>query len=93
MIRTLIAALFLSFACAASAPAADWFYHRSYYSHNPVVPVQVGQPRPVGGPMFTRYTGEYFNSGLRQVRNTIRVGNTIDTYQEWDSWYQHRGQF
>lgn len=78
---------------ATSAQASDWMFERSYYTHNPVQPVQVGaQPSPTS-PYYSRPQGAYTSSGLRQLRSTIRVGNMTDTYMQWDGWVQRGVQY
>jgi hypothetical protein len=89
---TLFFALALGFA-ASAANAAEWMFERSYYTHNPVQPVQVGpQPMP-GSPYYSRPQGAFSTSGLRQLRSTIRVGNSVDNYYEWGGWVQRGVQY
>jgi hypothetical protein len=88
----LFLALALGFA-ATSVHAADWMFERSYYTHTPVQPIQVGpQPAP-GSPYYSRPQGAYTSSGLRQLRSTIRVGNMIDNYYQWDGYIQRGVQY
>jgi len=89
---SLLLALALGFV-ASSAQAADWMFERSYYTHTPVQPIQVGpQPAP-SSPYYSRPQGAYTSSGLRQLRSTIRVGNMIDNYYQWDGYVQRGVQY
>jgi hypothetical protein len=89
---SLLFALFCG-VCAASANAAEWMFERSYYTHDPVQPVRVGPQPPAGGPYYSRVQGAYTSSGLRQLRSTIRVGNSVDNYYQWDGWVQRGVQY
>lgn len=79
-------------ACGASATRAEagsYLFERSYYSHTPEKPVQVGPRAPIGGPQFTRPQGVAATSGWRMQRNQIRVGGQIvDQTYIWDTWIQ-----
>jgi hypothetical protein len=76
------------YSLAMNANAADWIFQRSYYSHNPVQPVRIG-PQPAANlPIYSAPQGYYYSSGLRQIRSTIQVGNSVDNYYEWEGWGQ-----
>jgi hypothetical protein len=88
----LLLAICLSSAGAAAA-AESWMFERSYYSHKPETPVQVGR-RARGGPFYTRPQGAYFNGGFRRLRSTINVGGYVyDNLNLFESWAQTGGQF
>ena len=94
MKKTMITALVAASVLTLSAPvsAGSWMFRRSYYSHDPVRPVQIGQ-RPVRGPVYTRPQGDYVRGGYRSLHGSIRIGgNTYDHYHIWDSWIQHGAQ-
>lgn len=81
--------------CAAASPARadDWIFARSYYTHQPVTPVEIGR-RPPGGPFYTRQQGEFVRSGFRQVRSRISLpGGSFDNAQIFESWVQVGGQY
>ena len=78
---------------AASANSAEWMFERSYYTHDPVQQVRIGPQAPAGGPYYSRVQGAYTSSGLRQLRSTIRVGNSVDNYYQWDGWVQRGVQY
>jgi hypothetical protein len=84
---------FFSVHCASTANAAEWMFERSYYTHDPVQPVRVGPQPPSGGPYYSRVQGAYTSSGMRQLRSTIRVGNSVDNYYQWDGWVQRGVQY
>ncbi len=89
---SLLLALALGFV-ASSAQAADWMFERSYYTHTPVQPIQVAPslrlavPTTAGRKVLTR------RAVLRQLRSTIRVGNMIDNYYQWDGYVQRGVQY
>ena len=88
----LSAVLFAAMVGSASA-ASSWIFLPSYYSHDPVAPVQVG-PRYEGGPYYVRPQGEYVRSGFSSTQSTISVGSMgTDTYQYYESWIQVGGQY
>lgn len=80
--------------CAASAEAGEsWIFNHSYYSHQPVQPVQLGR-RLTGGPFYSRPQGAYVNTGYRNMRSTISIGGqTYDHVNVFESWYQTGSQF
>ncbi len=95
MKRLLGMALVLAIGLTSSGVAAaeSWMFGRSYYSHKPETPVQIGR-RARGGPFYTRPQGAYFNGGFRQSRSTINVGGYItDNLNLYESWGQTGGQF
>lgn len=77
-----------------NATAGDsWIFQRSYYSHDPVTPVQTSR-RLTGGPFYTRPQGAYVRSGYRLNRDYIRIGGAVyDNTNSWESWIQVGGQF
>lgn len=78
----------------STAHAESWIFGQSYYSHAPVNPVQVAQPRLRGGPYYTRPQGEYINAGYRNMRSIINInGQTYDQLNVIERWGQVGGQF
>jgi hypothetical protein len=71
----------------------SWIFNPSYYSHNPVQPVQIGR-RYAGGPVFTRPTGDYYQVGTRYLNSSIRVGPyTWDNIRVFESWTRSGSQY
>ncbi|MGC4006595.1 MAG: hypothetical protein QM811_27130 [Pirellulales bacterium] len=93
VLRQLFATTLVALGSLSSASAADWMFQRSYYTHDPVTPVQVGPQAPPGGPYYSRVQGEFTQSGLRTLRSTIRAGHVVDTYQTWEGWTQRGVQY
>lgn len=78
---------------ATTAPAASWIFLPSYYSHDPVAPVQVG-PRYEGGPYYVRPQGQYVRGAYSHTQSSISVpGMGTDTYDYYESWVQVGGQY
>jgi hypothetical protein len=76
-----------------AAKADSWVFLPSYYSHNPVAPVQIG-PRYEGGPYYIRPQGEYVRNGYTHTQTTISVGSQgTDTFNYYESWIQVGGQY
>ena len=94
--KRLLGVVLLLAICLSSAGATaaeSWMFERSYYSHKPETPVQVGR-RARGGPFYTRPQGAYFNGGFRRLRSTINVGGYVyDNLNLFESWAQTGGQF
>jgi hypothetical protein len=89
---TLLATMLVALATSA-AHAEDWVFARSYYSHQPVTPVQIAR-RPPGDMFYSRPQGDYVRSGYRNVRSTIVVGGySYDHAQFYESWIQVGSQF
>jgi len=85
--------LAIGLSSTGAAAAESWMFERSYYSHKPETPVQVGR-RARGGPFYTRPQGAYFNGGFRRLRSTINVGGYVyDNLNLFESWAQTGGQF
>jgi len=96
MKRYLIAATLLAAACGGSlrCEAGSYLFERSYYSHKPEHPVQIGHRAPTGGPQFTRPQGVAATSGLRRQYTQIQVGGqVIDQLNMWDTWVQFSGKY
>lgn len=95
MTRTLISLVVcLALLCLASpAKAGSWVFRRSYYSHHPVTPVQVGVPT-ARGPYYVRPAGGYYNGGFRYLRSNIVIrGQIFDSLNVYESWGQAGAQF
>ncbi len=76
------------------ARAGSWVFQRSYYSHEPIVPVETGRQSPLRAPYYTRPWGVYTRSGFRQHRTNIRVrGRVFEIANHWDTWYQTGSQY
>ncbi|MBL9090142.1 MAG: hypothetical protein JNL96_02890 [Planctomycetaceae bacterium] len=78
------------------AEAGSTIFERSYYSHAPAKPVEVGPQahRAPVGPVFSRPQGFAVNSGYRLQRSFIRVGGQIvDQTYNWDSWVQQTNKW
>jgi hypothetical protein len=88
--RLLVAVAAMLFSSAVIA--GDWMFMPSYYSHDPVTPVQIG-PRYQGGPYYTRPQGAYVRSGWRNLNNVIQVGGTTDSLYYNESWVQYGEQW
>ena len=96
MKRFFVAALLGAAACgaAARAEAGSYLFERSYYSHTPVDPVQIGHRVPLGGPQFTRPLGFAVSSGYRLDRSQLRVrGQVVEQTNAWESWVQFHGKY
>jgi hypothetical protein len=96
MKRICLAALLVAAApcwCSAGDHAPSWIFRPSYYSHDPVRPVEVGR-RHAGGPLFTRPHGDYYAVGVRYLNSAIRVGPyTWDNVRLFESWTQSGSQY
>jgi hypothetical protein len=91
--RLSVAAVLSAILAATSAKADSWVFLPSYYSHDPVAPVQIG-PRYEGGPYYIRPQGEYVRSGYTHTQTTISVGSQgTDTFNYYESWIQAGGQY
>lgn len=94
--RLCLCPLFLLLASCVSLAAAradSWVFQRSYYSHQPGVPVRVGV-KPAVPSYYPRPSGVYVNSGFRNLRSTIRVGGRVyDNLNVWESWIQTGAQW
>ncbi len=93
----LLVSLAVVFAAAPSARAADntqsWIFRPSYYSHDPVMQVQIG-PRFDGGPYFAHPQGSYIRSGYNQTQSwTPNGGWNNQNYNAWESWFQVGAQY
>lgn len=79
----------------ATASDGSWVFGRSYYSHNPVQPVEIGR-RSAGGPFYSRPQGEYVRSGFRQTRSSFNLpfgSGSGDRIIMNESWIQYGVQF
>lgn len=85
----------LVLAGARDAEAGSNLFERSYYSHAPAKPVQIGTHRgPPGGPMFTKPQGVAATGGIRWNYSQIRVkGRVVEQTYSWDTWLQTQGKF
>jgi len=84
------------FASLPGAEAGNYLFERSYYSHAPAKPVEIGPAahRTPGGPFFTGPRGVAVNSGYRLQRSYMRVGGqVIDQTYEWDTWVQGSAKY
>ena len=81
-------------ACGQLAHAGSNLFERSYYSHAPAKPVQLGHRAPVGGPQFTRPQGVAATGGIRWNYSQIRSkGRVVEQTYSWDTWFQSQGKF
>lgn len=90
------AAVAVSLASLSSAEAGNYLFERSYYSHAPAKPVDIGPMahRAPGGPFFTGPRGVAVNSGYRLQRSLMRVGGqVVDQTYEWDTWVQGSAKY
>src|SRR5688500_20314794 len=94
MKRLVIFAFALAVCASGSTARADnWIFARSYYSHQPVTPVEIGRRPPPGGPFYTRQQGEFVRSGFRNVRSrTVVGGRRYDPAQFSERWIQVGGR-
>lgn len=98
MKRTWTAAALIAAALLGGLPqaeAAGYIFERSYYSHAPAKPVEIGPQahRAPLGPVFSRPQGFAVNSGYRLQRSMMRVGGqVVDQTYNWDSWFQTTGK-
>jgi hypothetical protein len=87
------AAVISAMLLGSKVKADSWVFLPSYYSHDPVAPVQIG-PRYEGGPYYIRPQGEYVRSGYTHTQTTISVGSQgTDTFNYYESWIQAGGQY
>lgn len=97
MKRILLATALAVAACGGGAScceAGSYLFERSYYSHKPEQPVQIGHRAPTGGPAFTRPHGIAATSGLRRQYTQIQVGGrVVDQLNQWDTWVQFHGKY
>lgn len=97
MKRILMATMLLAAAAVGGAcrcEAGSYLFERSYYSHTPEHPVQIGHRAPTGGPQFTRPQGVAATSGLRRQYTQTRVaGQVVDQLNLWDTWVQFYGKY
>ncbi|MBA4018342.1 MAG: hypothetical protein C0483_14345 [Pirellula sp.] len=99
MKRTLLAAALAAAAVLGASPRAEAgspIFERSYYSHAPAKPVEIGPQahRAPMGPAFSRPQGFAVNSGYRLQRSIMTVGGQIvDQTYNWDSWVQTSGKY
>src|SRR6185436_9889466 len=80
----------LVFALAAgwfvpSAFAADWLTAPSYYTHDHTTGERVCQYSPIG-PFYYYTRPDYLQSGYRQFRSTIDLGNSSDNMHIVEQW-------
>jgi hypothetical protein len=78
---------------AIPARAESWMFRRSYYSHQPVAPVQVGGPTYSTRVTATRPYGEYFRAGYYQVHVGPNIRSSYERYYIVDSWFQGGAQY
>ncbi len=77
---------------AATASAGDWMFQPSYYSHDPVTPVQIG-PRYQGGPYYSRPQSAFVRSAWRNLQDVNQVGGITDSFYYNESWIQYGQQW
>ena len=80
----------------ATAEAGNYLFERSYYSHAPAKPVQIGPGahRTAGGPFFTGPRGVAVNSGYRLQQSQMRVGGqVIEQTFNWDTWIEGSAKY
>lgn len=79
--------------CPPQPAQNSWVFRRSYYTHDPAIPVQVGNYAVNRGPVYTRPQGEYIRGSYRNSYSMIRVNGQIwDRTYQWDSWVQTGSQ-
>ena len=94
--RTPTSCAFPPSSLASTLEAGSTIFERSYYSHAPAKPVEVGPQahRAPVGPVFSRPQGFAVNNGYRLQRSFIRVGGQIvDQTYNWDSWVQRTNKW
>ena len=96
MKRVFYAAAIAAAVLAQASPgyAENWIFARSYYSHAPANPVQIGRRSSSHGLYYTRPQGEWVRTGYRNLQSDIRIpGQTTDRYRVTESWIQYGAQF
>jgi len=79
--------------CPPQPQQNSWVFRRSYYTHDPAIPVQIGPYTARRAPVYTRPQGEYVRGSYRNSFSVIRVNGQIwDRTWQWDSWVQTGSQ-
>lgn len=81
----ILASLLLAISVTTTATAGDWIFRPSTFSHDPATGERVTQFAPIE-PVLVPPRADYLRSGRRQLRSTIRAGNSLDVYNVVDQY-------
>ncbi len=81
----ILASLLLAISITQAAAAGDWIFSPSTFSHDQATGQRVTQYAPIE-PVIVPQRPDYKRSGIRQLRSTIRVNNSLDVYNVVDQY-------